>query len=206
MIDLSTWLQGFVLGLGVFICPGPKDVLILREALRGRSPAQLIAVGCGSDAVLIALGLIGLSAALQAEPALRLAAQVLGIALLVLHGGLAVRNAMRACPAVSLNDVAAAAPGSHGLHQLLLVSLLNPAAWLDTVLIIGAVGAALPVDTRWSYALGAVNASLVWFSVWVLGARKAQRFMGASSACRALDVSIALAMWGMALWMSWDLW
>jgi L-lysine exporter family protein LysE/ArgO len=206
MIDLSTWLQGFVLGLGVFICPGPKDVLILREALSGRSPAQLIAVGCGSDAVLIALGLLGLSAALQAEPALRLAAQVLGIALLVLHGGLAVRNAMRACPAASLNAVAAAASGSHGLFQLLFVSLLNPAAWLDTVLIIGAVGAALPAETHWSYATGAVSASLVWFSVWVLGARKAQRFMGASSACRALDASIALAMWGMALWMSWDLW
>ena len=78
---------------------------------------------------------------------------------------------------------------------------------LETSLGVNAFVAIVTVGILFAWVHRApVNASLVWFSIWVLGARKAQRFMGASSACRALDVSIALAMWGMALWMSWDLW
>lgn len=48
MFDLSSLLQGFILGLGVFLCPGPKDVLILREALAGRPSMLLIGIGVGA--------------------------------------------------------------------------------------------------------------------------------------------------------------
>ncbi|VFR23300.1 Transporter, LysE family [plant metagenome] len=201
MIDLSAWLQGFVLGLGMFICPGPKDVLILREALAGRSPLQLIGIGTGSDVVLIALGILGLSAALQAAPSLQWGAQVFGIALLLLHGALAARSAFSHRGPASHTRLAGAS-GSRGLRQLLFVSLFNPAAWLDTVLVIGTVGAALPVGLRASYAAGAVTASLAWFVLWVLGARQTRRWMGSAHAWRLLDAGIALAMMGMAFWIA----
>jgi arginine exporter protein ArgO len=54
MLDLSAAMQGFLLALGLFICPGPKDVLAFREALLGRSRAMLVAIGSGSDLVLTA--------------------------------------------------------------------------------------------------------------------------------------------------------
>jgi len=53
MFDTPTFLQGLALGLAIFICPGPKDVLILRQALLGRPSMELIAVGFLSDAVLM---------------------------------------------------------------------------------------------------------------------------------------------------------
>ncbi|HCF2006632.1 TPA: LysE family transporter [Pseudomonas aeruginosa] len=201
MIDLSAWLQGFVLGLGMFICPGPKDVLILREALAGRSPLQLIGIGTGSDVVLIALGILGLSGALQAAPSLQWGAQVLGIALLLLHGALAARSAFSHRGPASDTRLAGAS-GSRGLRQLLFVSLFNPAAWLDTVLVIETVGAALPAGLRASYAVGAVAASFAWFVLWVFGARQARRWMGSAHAWRLLDAGIALAMMGMAFWIA----
>lgn len=202
MIDLSALLQGFLLGLGMFICPGPKDVLILREALAGRSPVQLVGIGTGSDVALIALGILGLSAALQAEPRLQLAAQVSGIALLLLHGAQAARSAMGAGATVPAVAALTSASGSRGLRQLLFVSLVNPAAWLDTVLVIGTVGAALPAGSRLGYATGAVGASLAWFIAWVAGARHARRWMANARTWRLLDMGIALAMLGMAAWMA----
>ncbi|KQP49071.1 LysE/ArgO family amino acid transporter [Pseudorhodoferax sp. Leaf274] len=202
MIDLSALLQGFVLGLGMFVCPGPKDVLILREALSGRSPVQLVGIGTGSDLVLIALGILGLSAALHAAPGLQLAAQLLGIALLLLHGAQAARSALVVSPTVLAVVAPAGVSSSRGLRQLLLVSLLNPAAWLDTVLVIGTVGAALPAGLRLGYAAGAVGASLVWFTAWVTGARHARRWMGNPRNWRLLDLGVALAMLGMAAWMA----
>ncbi|MFI8619171.1 LysE/ArgO family amino acid transporter [Acidovorax sp. NPDC077693] len=205
MIDLSALLQGFLLGLGMFICPGPKDVLILREALAGRSPAQLVCIGLGSDVVLIAMGILGFSAALQSAPKLQFAARILGIALLLWHGVQAAQSALSPDHVAPTAADLTGASGSRGLRQLLFVSLLNPAAWLDTVLVIGTVGAALPTGARLGYATGAVSASLLWFVAWVAGARHARRWMANARIWRMLDVGIALAMLVMAVWMALNL-
>jgi L-lysine exporter family protein LysE/ArgO len=90
------------------------------------------------------------------------------------------------------------------LRRLIVVSLFNPAAWLDTLLVIGTVGATLIPPLRFSFAAGAVTASVIWFSLWVLGARSARRLMGAPHARsiqgrRLLDAGVAIAMIGMAL-------
>lgn len=95
MLDTSTWLQGFVLGLTMFVAPGPKDVLILREALAGQSPINLISIAVGSDVLLIALGILGLSVLLEQIPALTVALQLVGITLLVVDGVQAGGNAWR---------------------------------------------------------------------------------------------------------------
>lgn len=57
MFDTSNFAQGLALGLGMFVCPGPKDVLILRQAISRRPPIEMIAAGVLSDALLIWLGM-----------------------------------------------------------------------------------------------------------------------------------------------------
>ena len=100
----------------------------------------------------------------------------------------------------------AALGGSAGLRPLLLTSLLNPAAWMDTVLVIGTVGASLGPDTRPGFAIGAVAASLLWFVVLVRGAGHARRFMASARTWRLLDAGVALAMLGMATYLAWAQW
>jgi L-lysine exporter family protein LysE/ArgO len=81
---------------------------------------------------------------------------------------------------------------------LLSVSFLNPVAWLDAVLIVGSVGAALPPSTQISFGLGAVLASFGWFAALVLGAQGAARWMTSPRAWRLLDAFVAMAMLGLA--------
>lgn len=200
MFDLSSLLQGFILGLGVFLCPGPKDVLILREALAGRPAVLLIGIGVGSDATLIALGILGLSAALSQAPGWQAAALWLGIVLLLVHGAKALRNALSPSSAPHPGPAPAL---SAGLRPLLLTSLLNPAAWMDTVLVIGTVGASLAPGARAGFATGAVAASLLWFAALVAGAGHARRHMASARTWRLLDAGVALAMLGMAAYLAW---
>lgn len=203
MFDLSSLLQGFILGLGVFLCPGPKDVLILREALAGRPSMLLIGIGVGSDAALIALGILGLSAALNQAPGWQAAALWLGIGLLLVHGAKALRSALLAASEPRPGGAPAL---STGLRPVLLTSLLNPAAWMDTVLVIGAVGASLPPGARPGFAAGAVAASLLWFVALVAGAGHARRHMASARTMRLLDAGVALAMLGMAACLAWVQW
>lgn len=199
MFDIPTFVNGLALGLGIFTCPGPKDLLILRQALLGRPAFELIAIGCISDTLLIWLGIAGLSAALAAAPVLQSAALWLGACLLAGHGLLAARSAILGGEyegAFSSGNKEIS--GVKSVVALLSVSFLNPVAWLDAVLIVGSFGAALPPNTQASFGLGAVAASLAWFTVIVLGAQGVARWMASLCAWRLLDALVAIAMLGLA--------
>lgn len=217
MLDIPGFTHGLALGLAVFICPGPKDILIVQQALLGRSAVFLIAVGFVSDALLIWLGLAGIAAALQHAPGLQRAALWLGVGLLVVHSLLAMYSALRGhkvVPHLSLGgrqtesptDSPSKSPGNSakaaslsGAVAVLVASFMNPVAWLDTVLIISTVGASLPAEVRLSFASGAVTASFAWFLLLVLGARYAARWMTQPKYWRMLDAGVAAAMLAMAM-------
>lgn len=194
MFDLLAFAQGLALGLGVFVVPGPKDLVVLRQALRRRPTAELLAIGIGSDALLIALGIAGISLALQQAPGAQRFALGVGVGLMLWHGAMAIRRA-----AVGSEVQAGAGSALEDRAVLLSASLLNPVAWMDTVLVIGTAGAAMPGPAQPSYGLGAVAASAAWFMLLTLGARQAGRCLADARARRGIDLLVALAMIGMAL-------
>ena len=197
MTTTSALTQGFLLGIGLFIDPGPKDIAVLRMALDGRWALGLVAIGALSDALLIAIGMAGVSAALRLSPSLQKAALWIGVCVMLWHGLRAARDALRGgTGAMALQ--AAEKPAGHGWTVLLAASLLNPVAWLDTLLILGTVGSALPVQQRPVFATGAVLASALWFGVLVWGARKARAWICAPAAWRILDGLVALSLLGLA--------
>ena len=199
MFDATTFAQGFAIALGMFVCPGPKDVLILRQALHRRPAAELIAVGVLSDAFLIWLGMAGLSAALERAPALQQAALGLGVLLMLAHGLLAARRAASGdYEMAALVQGDRALPRGRSLAALVTVSLFNPAAWLDTVLVIGAAGAAKAGAAQLDFASGAMAASASWFIALVVGGRCAGKWAAAPRTWQALDVLVAVAMIGLA--------
>jgi L-lysine exporter family protein LysE/ArgO len=193
MFDYSPFAQGFALALGMFVCPGPKDLVILRQALRLRPTAELLTVGVGSDALLITLGILGVSAALQRAPQVQQLALWLGVGLMLWHG---VHAILRLIAGSTSEKVDGGARSDRA--ALLLVSFLNPVAWMDTVLVIGTTGAVLPGRLQFSYGLGAVSASTVWFLLLTLGARQSAQWMASARARRVLDALVAVAMIGMA--------
>lgn len=85
------------------------------------------------------------------------------------------------------------------------MSLGNPASWLDTVVILGSVGAALPASTSVTFSVGAVCASVVWFTAWVFLARGASHWLTSPRSWQIVDAVTAMAMFGMALWLAKDL-
>ncbi|WKB55786.1 LysE/ArgO family amino acid transporter [Eleftheria terrae] len=199
MFDFLAFVQGFALGLGMFVFPGPKDILVLREALKRRPIGELLAVSVGSDALLIFLGVTGISIALRDAPAAQHAAMWIGVGLMLWHGIAAIRRAIH-----SKGDQAARVTESEssGRTALLVTSFLNPIAWMDTVLVIGAAGALLPSPAQLSYGVGAVSASAVWFIGLTCGAHYAGRLLTKPGAWRVLDGLVAVVMIVLALYMA----
>ena len=80
-------------------------------------------------------------------------------------------------------------------------TLLNPHVYLDTVLLVGSVGAQQPAALQGWFVAGAAMASATWFSLLGFGARWLARWFAHPRAWQVLDGLIGLTMWGLAGWM-----
>lgn len=75
----------------------------------------------------------------------------------------------------------------------LALTWLNPHVYLDSVVLLGTAAAAHG-DDRWSFAVGAVAASVVWFIAVGLGARALGPLLRTPTAWRVLDAGVAAIM------------
>jgi L-lysine exporter family protein LysE/ArgO len=100
-------------------------------------------------------------------------------------------------PAGAASRPVTAATGSVVLTCLAL-TWLNPHVYLDTVFLLGTVGATHGED-RWVFAAGAMAASVAWFFSLAYGARLLGRWLSTVRAWRVLDALIAVVMVGLGL-------
>jgi len=164
---------------------------------------MLVAISSGSDLVLIAVGVLGASALLETFPPLRVFLQIAGVALLIGHAVHAALAATRR-PGATLAFAAKVGDG-WWVRRLLVMSLGNPASWLDTLVILGSVGATMPASASVPFSVGAFVASVAWFTAWVSLARGASHWLTSPRSWRIVDAITAIAMLGMAFWLATDL-
>ena len=200
MLDTSAFLEGLLLGAGLFTSVGPKDAFVIKRAISGAHLLAIAIVCAGSDALLIMLGAQGLTSVLARHPGVVSAALWAGIAYLAGYGLLALRSAIRRRQP---GHVDGEGRGSTTLRGTLLataaVSLLNPYAWIDTVLLLGTMIASHAPHARAPFAAGAMVASLAWFLMLAYGARACRAWFSRTLAWRVLDLFVAVMMIGFAI-------
>ena len=191
----QSYLNGLVIAAGLIIALGAQNAFVLAQSLRREHhlPVALLCVLC--DAVLVAAGVFGLAALLAQNPLLLGIARWGGAAFLLWYGGQAL---LRACKPLGLAQAERSAPRSRRavLLAALAVTLLNPHVYLDTVLLIGSLGAQQSVPG--AYTLGAASASLLWFFTLALGAAWLAPWLARPSTWRAIDLTVAAMMFAIA--------
>ena len=197
MFILSTFLSGLGLGAGLIMAIGAQNAHVLRTGLRREHVGLTVLVCILVDATLIAFGIAGMGAAVQASPMLLALAKWGGAAFLLWYGLRSWRAVFAAAP----RDIAQSASRTSARRALLSVlalSLLNPHVYLDTVVLLGAIGASFPRAERLSFALGAMIASVLWFSALGYGARKLSPWFARPSAWKWIDALAGTTMLGLS--------
>jgi L-lysine exporter family protein LysE/ArgO len=184
---------GFALGLTLIVAIGAQNAFVLRQGLRREHVGPVVALCAACDAVLMAAGVAGLAGLLGERPALAFWLTVGGVAFLTTYGLMALKRALR--PG-ALH--AAADSGALSLRQALLTAagftLLNPHVYLDTVVLVGSIGAQQPVPLRLWFVLGAASASVLWFTSLGYGARLLAPLFERPRAWQVLDALIGATM------------
>lgn len=176
---------------------GAQNAFVLRQGLRREHVLVVVVICALSDAVLIALGIAGLGALIQQADWLLVVVRIAGAAFLIWYG---VRSAMRAFRTATLDADPAGTPISlrTAVATVLALTWLNPHVYLDTVVLLGSIGATHG-DTRWWFAAGAALGSVLWFSALGFGSRMLRPLFARPVSWRVLDGLIAIVMIGIAV-------
>lgn len=142
----QSYSNGLLIAAGLIIALGAQNAFVLAQSLRREHhlPVALLCVVC--DALLVAAGVFGLAAVLAQNPILLGVARWGGAAFLLWYGAQAL---LRASRPQAMGYSADSGPRSRKavLLAALAVTLLNPHVYLDTVLLIGSLGAQQPAPS-----------------------------------------------------------
>ncbi|MER7900536.1 LysE/ArgO family amino acid transporter [Streptomyces sp. NPDC096046] len=184
---------GFGTGLSLIVAIGAQNAFVLRQGVRRQAVLAVVAICALSDAALIALGVGGVGAVVVKWPGALTAVGWIGGAFLLGYGVLAARRVFRPGGEALPSEGEAAGSARRAVLTCLAMTWLNPHVYLDTVFLLGSV-AADHGALRWTFGLGAVLASLCWFTALGFGARSLGRFLAKPSAWRVLDGLVAATM------------
>lgn len=190
---VPVFVQGLTLGLGLIVAIGAQNAFVLRQGLLREHVAAVVLFCAVADAALIAAGVLGMAQALGGRPGLARALALAGALFLAAYGWRALQRARRP-------QALAAAAGGGGqrrravLAQAAAFTLLNPHVYLDTVLLVGSIGAQQAVPLRGWFIAGASSASMLWFVSLGFGARWLAPWFARPRAWQLLDVLIGATM------------
>mgnify|MGYP001472075924 FL=1 len=192
-LSLPVFVQGLVLSLGLIVAIGAQNAFVLRQGLRREHVGPVVLFCAVADAVLIAAGVLGMAQALGQSPGLARALALVGAVFLALYGWQALRRARQAHQLQAATGGAGMGRGA-ALAQAAAFTLLNPHVYLDTVLLVGSIGAQQPAALRGWFIAGASSASLLWFALLGFGARWLAPWFARPRAWQVLDGLIGVTM------------
>lgn len=193
MSNMSSAASGFALMGSLIVAVGAQNTFVLQQGLRREHVGAIVLFCIAADVSLMTAGVAGLGAAVGRVPGLTSALTVGGAAFLSWYAWTALRRALRP-DAMTTDPAGRALPLGVALGRAAGFTLLNPHVYLDTVLLMGSVSAALAADQRPGFLVGASLASTSWFLALGYGARLLAPLFRKPSAWRLLDGTVAATM------------
>ncbi len=172
---------------------GAQNAFVLRQGLRREHLGSVVMFCALADAVLIAAGVMGMAQALGDRPGLARALALAGVVFLATYGGQALRRARQPHRLRAAEGGAGLSRGA-AVVQAAAFTLLNPHVYLDTVLLVGSIGAQQPPALRGWFVAGGSSASLFWFGLLGFGARWLAPWFARPRAWQVLDGLIGMTM------------
>jgi L-lysine exporter family protein LysE/ArgO len=199
-MSIAPYMEGLGLGAGLIIAIGAQNAFVLRQGLRARHVFLTASICAMCDVTLISLGVLGLGAVIPNEPFLLTAATWGGVVFLFIYRLRSFHSSLKAnsLDADRYSDREGITARSTVL-AVLAFTMLNPHVYLDTVVLLGGIGARCPVAERLYFVLGASTASLLWFFGLAYGAALLAPLFRRPKTWRVLDALVGCVLWLIAL-------
>ncbi len=190
---LLPFLKGFLLMGSLIFAVGPQNAMLIRQGLRRDRPFLIAAIFTLCDFSMIMLGIAGVGQYTSRLPLLRMVIQYGGAAFLFWFAAKAFYAAWRG--GQSLNKTQPSRRGTL-IATAFAVSLLNPGAIIDTIVIVGSVSSKYTLARAIAFGLGAQAFSTCFFFVLAGFTRRLAPAFNNPKVWRAIDgIAGLITLW-----------
>lgn len=186
---LDIYLKGFIVTFSLIVAIGAQNAYVLKLGLMRQYVLLAVSLCIIFDFLLISAGVLGLGFFIKGNQLLINSIAVIGIVFLVFYSLLSFKAAFKN-ESMQIDDQIKTNPLKKVITMLLVFTFLNPHTYLDTVLLIGGIGANISDDLKLYFLLGAISASTVWFTLLGFGARALIPLFKKPITWKILDISI----------------
>ena len=172
---------------------GAQNAFVLKQGICKNHVFVTVLICALIDAALICAGVLGFGRLISAYPLILEAARWGGALFLILYGLRSWRavfkvESLRLDPSSDLPSL------SRSVVIVLAMSLLNPHVYLDTVILMGSIGAQFSDCERPYFTMGAITSSFVWFFSMGYGAQYLGPLFQKPISWKILDGLIGIVM------------
>jgi L-lysine exporter family protein LysE/ArgO len=191
--------SGILSGLALIIAIGAQNAFVIRQGLQRQHVLTVVLFCATSDALLIAAGTAGLGKVIESAPEVLEIVRWFGVTYLIFFGLKSLRSAFR-------HNTLTLEKGNlvsrkRTILTVLGLTFLNPHVYLDTVVFLGSIANQFPAD-KWFFSAGAMTASFLWFFFIGFGSKMAARFMVKVIFWKVLDLTVAIIMFTLAIYLT----
>jgi len=190
---LDIYLKGFIVTFSLIVAIGAQNAYVLKLGLLRQYVLIAVVLCTLFDILLISAGVFGLGFFIKGNQFLINAIAVIGISFLTVYAILSFKAAFKN-ESMKIDDQIKTNPLKKVITMLLVFTFLNPHTYLDTVLLIGGIGANISDDLKLYFLLGAITASASWFTLLGFGARVLIPLFKKPITWKILDISIGFLM------------
>ena len=196
--------QGFFLGGSMIIPIGAQNAFIINQGIKKQFHIIAATLCIFFDILLISLGIFGGGETIASNELLSTALTLLGIVFLTGYGFLSFHSAFKLHKNQSLKKIESTSDASEKtLLKVVMtcvgVTLLNPHACIDTVIILGGVGGQFIGSGKVLFALGCIIASICWFYGLSISASKMSHILSRTKVKKRIDITVGIVMLLIAL-------
>lgn len=193
-MDLSVFTQGFGIGISLIIAIGAQNSYVLKNGIL-KKHVFITALLCSIlDMILITAGTLGLSSVIDGNKTLMLLSTAFGVIFLAYYGISSIIKAIKSSEVFDVGTDKTSDSLKKTIVTILALTLLNPHVYLDTVILIGSIGAKFAEHQQIDFIIGACMASFVWFFGLAYGARILIPIFKKEITWKILDIVIGLIM------------
>ena len=190
---LDIYLQGFIVTISLIMAIGAQNAYVLKLGLLKQYVLMAVLMCITFDFILISAGVFGLGYFIQGNQLLINSIAIFGIVFLIFYAALSFKSAFKN-ESLQIDGNVKINPIKQVISLVLVFTFLNPHTYLDTILLIGGIGANIENEFKIYFLLGAVSASSVWFFSLGFGARFLIPLFKKQITWKILDISIGFLM------------
>lgn len=195
---MEYFIQGLIVCFGLIVSIGAQNAFLLKQGILKQHVFPVAFICFLGDVFLMTVGVLGLGELISQLPIVSLVIAVLGAVFLFTYGSQSFLSMFRASGALTQST-----GGTSNLKRTLMVAIaitfLNPHVYIDTVVILGAIGGKLAFEQKIAFLLGALTCSFVWFFGVGYGAGFLAPYFAKRRVWQILDFITGLIMYAIAI-------